>query len=261
MQANNEFKIWEGVYASFSEARVDAAGPGFDGEIWRSRSLDSARACLAALKAGTRIPPLHTQRSTMLPPVAAMMLGERERLAVLDLGGGLGIGYMTLLESVPAAAHRIDYTIVEVSGICDTGRELFARDFGSIRFVTSPPEGARYDLVHCSSMLQYVEDWRGFLRSLGAMQAPYLLLSDIFAGDNPGFVSLQNYYGSRIEHWFLNYDELLAVLKDTGYELKMKTYVTARRLGVDEKLPMAHFPPSHRVDQTLHLLLKRREPG
>lgn len=127
-----------------------------------------------------------------------------------------------------------------------------------MRFATTYPEGARHDLIHCSSMLQYVPDWKAFLKFLGTIEAPYLLLSDVFAGPNPTFATLQNYYGSRIEHWFLNYADLLAALDEAGYVLEMKSDVVARRLGADDALPMSHFPPTHRLAYTLHLLLKRR---
>jgi putative methyltransferase (TIGR04325 family) len=257
MQAKNDFKIWEGIYESFDEAGRDAIGPGFDGDTWRTRTLDAAKACLAALDAGTPIPPQHKQRGVMLPPVAAMMMGTHEKLSVLDIGGGLGIGFMMLLESMPGAAERIDYTVVEVSNICEAGAELFARHGGAIRFATQIPPGKRYDLVHSASALQYVEDWKGLLATLGEFQASHLLLSDVPAGSNPTFASLQNYYGSRIKYWFLNCDELVSVLREIGYGLEMKSQVAARRLNVDDVLPMEHFPASHRVGHSLHLLFRR----
>ena len=112
------------------------------------------------------------------------------------------------------------------------------------------------NLIYSSSAIQYVEDWRGILESLAAYGAKYLLLSDVFAGDIPGFVTLQNYYGSRIPHWFINLDELVSVAAENGYELMMKTVSTSRRLGADDILPMNNFPPEYRLDYSLHLLLR-----
>src|SRR5262249_51380194 len=101
------FHIWEGIYGSFHEAGSDAIGAGFSGDVYRIRALNVAHECLAALSASKPIPPFHKQRSTLLPPVVAMMRKNKDSLRVLDFGGGLGIGYMTLAESIPCQAQLI----------------------------------------------------------------------------------------------------------------------------------------------------------
>jgi len=172
----------------------------------------------------------------------------------LQRAGGLGIGYLALLESIPRVQERVDYAIVEVPQICEEGRRLLS---GRVRYVDGFPEGERFDLVDSSSALQYVEDWRGILAALGAHAPEFMLLSDIFAGPVPTYVTLQHYYGSRIPHWFWNLDELLAACAQSGYAPAMKTFAAARRLGVDDTLPMDQFPQTHRLEQSLHLLLQR----
>jgi len=77
-------QIWEGIYASFDEAAGAITGPGFDGDVWRTRSLGAAQECLDALASGRPIPQLHKQRSALLPPVVAAMLATRDRVRVLD---------------------------------------------------------------------------------------------------------------------------------------------------------------------------------
>jgi putative methyltransferase (TIGR04325 family) len=247
--------IWEGIYTSFQEAAGAVVGAGFNGDEWRTRSVAAASGCLAAMQAGHPIPEQEKQRSALLPPVAATMLANRDRLRILDFGGGLGIGYMTLLEAIPMAAERIDYTIVEVPQIATEGRRLLS---GAVGYVEALPADGPFDLVHAASAIQYVDEWRGLLTSLAAYRADFILLSDVFAGSIPTYVTLQHYYGSRIRHWFWNLDELLEVCARAGYALVMKTRVTSRRLGVDNTLPMEQFPEAHRLDQSLHLLLARR---
>ncbi|HEY3045469.1 MAG TPA: methyltransferase, TIGR04325 family [Vicinamibacterales bacterium] len=253
-RSSERVEIWEGIYASYQEAAAHVVGPGFDGDVWRTRSLASAQGCLAALEAGKPIPQFHKQRSALLPAVAAVMLASRDRLRVLDFGGGLGIGYMTLAESIPSASTRIDYTIVEVPTVCEEGRRLFS---GSVRYATALPAGDTFDLVHAASAVQYVEDWKQLLKRLGGCGAEFMLLSDVFAGAIPTFVSLQNYYESRIRHWFFNLEELLDACSRAGYSLVMKTFAPSRRLGVEDAVPMDRFPDSHRLEQSLHLLLHR----
>ncbi len=42
-----------------------------------------------------------------------------------------------------------------------------------------------------------------------------------------------------------------------GYRPVMKSFVNSRRLGVEDILPMDNFPENHRLEQSLHLLLRR----
>lgn len=249
------FHIWEGVFDSFPAAATLAAGLGFKGETYRQRSLSAARECLEALKAGRPIPNFHKQRSTLLPPIVALMLGDRQRVRILDFGGGLGIGYMTLAESLANDLERVDYSIVEVAEVCAVGRQLFE----GVSYLSALPAAGSYDLVHAASSLQYVERWQDLIERFAALDSRYILLSDVFAGAMDTFVTLQNYYESRIPHWFLNLEELLATCAKLGYRLAMKTYTTSRRLTTEDVLPMDNFPEELRLQQSLHLLLQQRQ--
>jgi putative methyltransferase (TIGR04325 family) len=113
------------------------------------------------------------------------------------------------------------------------------------------------DLLHAASSIQYVENWRHLVETFSLLQAPYILLSDVFAGAIKTFATLQNYYDSKIPHWFLNLDELLNEFAGYGYRLAMKSYATSRRLDSEDILPMSNFPVECRLQQTLHLLLEK----
>ncbi len=250
-----KLNIWDGIYASFRDAATAVTGPGFGGDIYRTRALNAAHECIAALSTGRPIPSFHKQRNTLLPPVVAMLLQDRQPRRILDLGGGFGVGYMTLVESIPRHAGAIEYTVVEIPEVCAVGRGLFSGN--AVTYLDSLPTHGEFDLVHSASALQYIEDWQQVLKSMSDYGAEYILLSDVFAGSIPTFVSLQNYYGSRIRHWFLNLDELLGVFSSLGYQLVMRSFVNSLRLGIMDVLPMDNFPASHRLEQTLHLLLRR----
>jgi len=249
------FNIWEGIYDSWLDAEKNACGSGFGGDVYHQRSLTAAKECCHALCEGIPIPQFHKQRSTPLPITVAMMLSNYENIKILDFGGGFGIRYMTLLESVENDMDSIDYTIVEVPEIIESASALHA---GKIKYLSALPQSEQYNLVYVASSLQYIEHWVNLLTDLAAYNSEYILLSDVFAGSNPSFVSLQNYYDSKIPHWFINFDELIEVLDSIGYQLKMKSYAGSRRLHFDDTLPMDNFPEQYRVKQTLHLLIQKK---
>tara|TARA_B100001996_G_C18650465_1_gene589197 strand:+ start:400 stop:1170 length:771 start_codon:yes stop_codon:yes gene_type:complete len=251
------FHIWDGIYSSFLEANTDVCGLGFHGKTWEERSIKAANECIEALKENKPIPFFHKQRCIFLPSSLAMMIGTHEKLKVLDMGGGLGIGHMTIAESMPDHVNNIQYTIVEVPEICKVGKELFSKN-SNVTYLESVPCDRSFDFVYSASTLQYIEEWQQTLKSLGNTEAKYILLSDIFAGDIPTFVTLQNYYDSKIQHWFLNINELISVMASIGYELVMKCSAPSLRINIENILPMNNFPKSHRLKQTAHLLFNRR---
>ena len=250
------FHIWEGVFPNFQAAQAEARGAGFSGEVYRARSLNAATECLDALNSAKPIPVFHKQRSTYLPLTLAMMLGCDEKVNVLDFGGGFGIGYMSIVESVPVNLNRIEYTIVEVPEVCQSGLQL--HEERRINYLSTLPTSAKFDLIHAASSVQYIEHWQDLLVKFIAIKPKYILLSDIFAGSIKSYATLQNYYDSKIPHWFLNLNELLDIFSQNNYELVMKTYATSRRLEIEDTLPMSNFPEDLRLAQTLHLLLKNK---
>jgi putative methyltransferase (TIGR04325 family) len=251
------FHIWEGIYLDFQSAIADAKGAGFRDEVYRTRSLQAATECLAALKSDKPIPAFHKQRSTHLPLTVAFILGYKEQVNILDFGGGLGIGYMTLAESIPADLKRIQYTILEVPEVCQSGMDL--HEEGRVIYISDMPTAAKFDLIHAASSFQYIEHWQDLLANFVAFKPEYILLSDVFAGSIKSYVTLQNYYESKIPHWFLNLNDLLDTFSNFGYRLAMKSYATSRRLNTEDTLPMTNFPKELRLSQTLHLLLQRNK--
>jgi putative methyltransferase (TIGR04325 family) len=253
--AGSDFQVWEGVYESFAAA--PAIGPGFDGPIWRDRSLHAARQALSLVSVCEPLDYSLRQRNALLPTLTAAILAEQARVSILDFGGGLATGFAVLAKTMPGAADRLDYSVVEVDSICRAGRELFAGRKGPT-FHSELPAAARFDVVHSASVMQYVEDWQGVIAQLAGYGAPYMSFSDVFIGPFATYVTLQNYYGSRIRHWFFNADEFLGEVQRNGYQLIVRTECDAKILGKYGPLPMENFLPALRIPHSSHLLFSRR---
>jgi len=250
-----DFRVWDGVYGTFAEA--PAAGPGFAGPIWRDRSLAAARDTLAAAQMGQPLDYALRQRNAVLPPVTALTLAGQQRANILDFGGGLGTGYLVLDKAMSDTVARIDYTIVEGEGICRAGRDLFAGANNQPSFRSELPASARFDIVHAASVIQYIEDWRHLIRKLAGYGAPLLSLADIFIGEFSTYVTLQNYYDSRIRHWFFNAAEFIGEVERNGYQLAMRAECDGMILGQYGPLPMANFTPVLRLAHTSNLLFRK----
>lgn len=248
------FHVWNGVYPSFAAEK--AVGPGFDGEIWRDRSLQAARETLALVGSGQPLDYSLRQRNALLPVLTASVLAGQPRAGILDFGGGLGTGYMMLANGIPDAAAKIDYAVVEVDSICRAGNDLFAGK-GGPKFLSELPAAGSYDIVLAASVMQYIEDWQSVIARLAGYGARYLLFADIFVGSFPSFVTLQAYYGSLIRHWFFNDREFIGAVERHGYRLALRSTGDAKILGAYGPLPMDNFPAELRIPHASHLLFQR----
>lgn len=250
-----DFNVWDGNYGSFAEA--PALGPGFNGSIWRDRSIRAAREAAARMAKRESLDYSLRQRNALLPAVTATILTEQARVKILDFGGGLGCGYILLSQAMPHAIERIEYTVVDVESISEGGLELFAGKRGPVFHSELPPDAAGFDIVHASSVIQYIEDWQGLIRRLARYDARFLSLADIFIGEFRSYVTLQNYYASRIRHWFFNASEFIGEVESNGYRLVLRAECDAKILGRYGPLPMENFSPAQRLAHASNLLFCR----
>lgn len=254
MSAVSAFHVWNGVYQSF--AAVEAVGPGFDGDIWRDRSVQKARETLALVGSDQPLDYALRQRNALLPVLAASGLAAQPRVSILDFGGGLGTGYMVLANGMPDAGRKIDYAVTEVDSICRAGEAVFAGRTGP-KFLRELPADGGYDIVLAASVMQYIEDWQNVVARLAGYGARFLLFADMFVGNFRPFVTLQAYYGSAIRHWFFNGAAFIAEVERHGYRLALRATCDAKILGRYGPLPMDNFPPELRLPHTTHLLFQQ----
>ena len=247
------FHVWDGVFDSFAAA--PAEGPGFDGAQWAERSAAAARDAMSALATGRPLDFSLRQRNAVLAPVVTVLLSRQARARVLDFGGGPGLGYVALRAAVPDIEAGVDYVVVERPSICAAAAAFGDRSGASFR--PDIPEDEAFDIVHAASVMQYIDDWDEAIRRMAACRPAFLSFADIFAGGFQPYVTLQNYYGSRIPHWMLNLDGFIAAVSRHGYRLVLRMPCHARILGVEGPLPMGNFPPALRMAHTQHLLFAR----
>jgi len=70
----------------------------------------------------------------------------------------------------------------------------------------------------------------------------YILLADVPAGKMPTYATVQNYYGSKIPHWFFNLNEMINAMAAIKYKLLFKSAYIGKRLGIEQPMPQDNFP-------------------
>jgi putative methyltransferase (TIGR04325 family) len=159
--------------------------------------------------------------------VVALAARGRNRLSVLDWGGGFG-HYHALARSV-LPDLELDWHVKETPAVAARGRAINA----SVVFLDNDSAlERRYDLVVASSSLQYAEDWRGLLERLAAVAERHLYVARVpVALSAPSFVVVQRPYvhGYDTEYlgWVLNRDELLAAAPPLAREFLLDARFSA----------------------------------
>jgi putative methyltransferase (TIGR04325 family) len=168
--------------------------------------------------------------------VLALAARRRERISVLDWGGGLGHYYLLARAVVPDL--ELDYHCKDFTHMCRLGRELLPE----VHFhdTVEGVRGKRYDLVIASSSLHYSENWREVASDLVAMTGSYLFITRMpIVLRSRSFVVVQRPHGLnyRTEYfgWFLNRGELVDTLQALGMTM-------LREFLIDER-PFVHRAP------------------
>jgi putative methyltransferase (TIGR04325 family) len=160
--------------------------------------------------------------------VLALAARGKNRLSLLDWGGGIGHYYLIARQAVPGL--ELEYHCRDVPKLCAYGRELFPE---ASFYEDESCLARRFDLVLASGSLQYSEDWPATLARLAGATDRYLYVTRLpVAFSSASFVVLQRAYayGYDTEYlgWVINRDELLAAAEAAGMVLVREFLLAAR---------------------------------
>jgi putative methyltransferase (TIGR04325 family) len=244
--------IWEGIYRNLQD--VPTAGKGHDGDWWVNATIANTQNAIAASSLSPTVPKHIVDEHILLPMLASIVCESKDEISILDFGGGMGIAYVHLLSSMMRAVH-INYHIVEVERICREGLKLFGPN-DSIDFNTSlPNKHWELDIIYIDSVLQYIDDYPGFIKSICSYRPKYIMFVKLAAGDIPTYATAQkNIPGSTIACWFFNIKELIETICDQGYSLIFKS-------ALARDYDQSNFPKQYRLGRMSNLLFSRRSAG
>jgi len=151
--------------------------------------------------------------------VLALAARHKDRISVLDWGGGLGHYYLLGRAVLPEV--EIDFHCREVPLMCAQGRQLcpevhFYEDDSCLE--------KSYDLVMINGSLGYFPNWRELLGQLSRAAKDYLFLTRVLVVEqSPSFVARQHTdvynYNSEMLTQVFHRKEVLQTVADTGLQL------------------------------------------
>ena len=249
--------IWEGIYDTWEEASKIAKGSGFSSDTWISTASKKLKEYRESCKNTSNPTPVSNRFSSLPLVVSSYIYDYDESVCILDFGGGVGTHYELLKKTTPQCDEIIDYHIIETKETCSTGSSLFDKD-DSIEFhSTFPITDLSVDICYSNSVLQYIEDWLEIIESMIKMNPEYIVLDDFPAGDNDEFITIQNYYLSKMPHRFFNLKKSIKDIESLGYNLCYKSRYFGEVLGNFKPWPMNNFDKYHRIDHSSSLVFKK----
>jgi putative methyltransferase (TIGR04325 family) len=233
-----------GAFDSFAAAAAADAATGFGDESYTANLRDITLRRMRGM--AETFPDVHGQ-SAHLALLAATMPGD---IDILDFGGATGCEYAHVRACVKDTVRRIGYHVVDMPEIIAIGRECWA-GHAEISFSTELPEGRRFDLVHCGSSLQYVEEFEPFLRRLAGYGPRCIAIMRTPVHQGRRCVRLNNNLKRPVPNWLFNIDELVRIMESAGYGLAMRS-------TSGEMFNVSNYPPAMQVGWLTNLLFVRR---
>ena len=152
--------------------------------------------------------------------VLGLAAHKRDRLSMLDWGGG--IGHYAVINKCLMPGVTVEYHCEDMPTLCRVGRSLLPEG----TFYDDPGRGfdRQYDLVHAGSSLWYSEDWRETATKLASSAEEYLYVTRMmFVQNVDSYVVLQrpHKYGYNTEYqcWILNQAEFVNHICERGFTL------------------------------------------
>lgn len=248
-----DITIWEGIYKDFQEN--PSLGGGFDGDTWINNLSKKLSKILDDSKKKKIIPEIVAYKDSLLPFLVAIIVQRSGKAGILDVGGGLGIAYLQVINAL-AEAEGVDYHIVEKEKVCEAGRKIFQND-KRVHFYMSLPGNLEIDIVHMGGVLCYIKDWKAYLYDLLKYKPEYFLFTNLNAGEIPHYATFQNYYRSKIPCWFFNINDVIDAMKTMGFKLSFKSTYAGTYLGKEQDIPQDNFPEKYRLKNSCSILFTR----
>ncbi|RDX35482.1 methyltransferase, TIGR04325 family [Arcobacter sp. HD9-500m-PIT-SAG03] len=251
-----DFNVWEGVYESFSKS--PSCGKGYDSNKWIESSYKKMKESLSKLNKNEFTNSSIAFNSSPLFIISSLLYAKKKKLKILDFGGGMGISFVELISVLPESKN-LSFTIIDNKKTCEKANNLFKKD-SRIEFKDELLPRDKYDIVHISSSLQYIKDWKILIKLLCTeYNAEYFIFNDLPAGNiKKTYATIQNYYSSKIPYWFFKTEDILNEMNKHNYKLIFKSNFLNNILNKYEYMPQMNFEVDYRIGYAKNLIFKSK---
>jgi putative methyltransferase (TIGR04325 family) len=199
------------------------------------------------------LPEMHSPRA--LTALYLNLISRKQQISVLDFGGASGEIYFDLKRGGGLLyPNNVIWTVVDSLPGMQLG-ENFMIEGDQIDFSTTIPPEKHFDVLHVSTVFQYIPDIVGTVNNLLDSCTPdHIILTRLCAGSNPDFFTRNYAFGKWEAVHFFNFNEFERQFHKRGFESVL------RQKYSEESLSPADFdgvPADFQISSTAHLILTR----
>lgn len=234
---------FRGIYSSFADI-------GGSADLVKDELANSSISNLTGVRSDVATAlPLLDQHRELLPMAVVLLARKFYRLNILDFGGGAGVDFRNLLNSLPTV--DVSYCVIDLLPVCEKAVPLWAGET-RISFRSSLPEQGIFDLVYSWGAIHYVPEPLALLRRFADYRPRAILIVGTPFTSGKAFVREQLNRSKPFPQWVLSLPEVRDLMQSCGYRLALHV-VHEHDYNVDG------YPKGFRVPNSTSLLFLSKD--
>lgn len=253
--------IYNGIYNSYRSCIKKKNYSFYLDKFYENRQKQIIKEILKSIASKKPILSFHKQHTQYLINMISII--KKEKINILDIGGGWGVGYANCLEAFnKKKISNLNYHIFDLKNVCALGEKHFKKKLrfrAKLKYIDNLNKisSVKYDIIFFGSSLQYFSNPFVELKKILKINSSLLLFVDTYLTSTETFFTFQKYYKSGVPHSFLNKKKFLSILQKS-YTLISSSYSHTTRLGKVAKINMNNFPKKYRVYNSFNLILSKK---
>jgi len=180
--------------------------------------------------------------STPLPLI--IINDNKKKLKIADFGSGSQELFFQL--SKMRLSKKVDIDSVEVEDLINVlKKKKFNNKNITLKFNKKFKYEKRYDYIHISDALQYVLDWKVFLKKINLSKARFIIFNSLNTGNIETYLTKQKFYNSELPNLFFSSNKIISLM--SNYQLIYKSYFLSKINNKYGELPQPNFDKKDRI--------------
>ena len=189
-------------------------------------------------------------------PLPLVIINENKRkINIADFGSGSQeifflLAQMRLNKKINIDSTEVEYLLNIFKKKNFKNKNIFIKFYKEFNFKK------KYDYIHISDSLQYILDWKIFLKKINLSNAKFIIFNSLNSGNIKTYITKQKFYNSELPNIFFSSNQIIASMKN--YDLIYKSYFLSKINNKFGELPQPNFNKKDRIKYTKTFIFKKK---
>ncbi len=189
-------------------------------------------------------------------PLPLVIINEnKKKINIADFGSGSQeifflLAQMRLNKKINIDSTEVEYLLNIFKKKSFKNKNIFIKFYKEFNF------RKKYDYIHISDSLQYILDWKNFLKKINLSNAKFVIFNSLNSGNIKTYVTKQRFYNSELPNIFFSSNQIIALMKN--YDLIYKSYFLSKINNKFGELPQPNFNKKDRIKYPKTFIFKKK---